>query len=464
MTLLKYNSLLFRACFFILIIITLILIQFSLTFASAMTWLLFVTVISLCHLRTYCRTLKIPFFILPYFWMVFSLIFISIFSSIFIANYGIRLPYMFERYAWQNNFPDAIILSSLAFTSISFGTSLSSANSKNHVRHSYIISRYRAISMLFFAITLYVYWASTQGGLSHVLTTRTGLQLNGVQRNVGYLVDSPMIAVSIFVCFYIYSEIRHFKLHIRIALLGCITILLIPYVLAGSRSIFIYVYLVCFIAKNIISYIESGNTPKVRLRNVLILALLLPAIMVAPRIYRTENSVSLDSLKNAYSIKEISQTVIGGDALMIPTLSILIPEIGNKVATLHGSSYLNLITKPIPRALWKNKPIEFDMYLNNALFPETSRFYGVSFSAISEPLTNFGVFGVAIFFSLIGYLYDLLVIRRFELNLRSIIIASWLTGFCFILIRGNLTTDYHRVVFPLFIALFVTTKEGVKLA
>ena len=463
MTLMKYNSLIFRACFFILITITLILMQFNLTFASAMTWLLFVTSISLFHLRTCCRTLKIPFFILPYFWMIFSLMFISVFSSMFVANYNISLPYMFERYAWQNYFPDAIILSSLAFASLSFGTSLSNTHSRNRICHSYTISRYRALSMLFFAIFLYAYWASTQGGLSHVLTTRTGLQLNGVQRNIGYLVDSPIIAVSIFVCFYIYSEIRHFKLLFRISLLGCITILLIPYVLAGSRSIFIYVYLVCFIAKNIIRYIEKGNIPKLKIRNIVIILLVLPAIMVAPRIYRTENSVNLESIKNAYSIKEISQTVIGGDALMIPTLSILIPEIGNKVGTLHGSSYLNLVTKPIPRILWKNKPIEFDMYLNNALFPETSRFYGVSFSAISEPLTNFGVFGVAVFFALIGYLYDFLVLRRFELNLRSIIIASWLTGFCFILIRGNLTTDYHRVVFPLCIALFVTKREGVKL-
>ncbi len=463
MIFMKYNSLIFRACFLILITITFVLMQFNFAFASAMTWLLFVTTISFFHLRTYCRNLKIPFYILPYFWMLFSLTFISVFSSIFIASYGISLPYMFERYAWQKNFADAILLSSLAFASLSFGTSLSSAFSRNQTRHSYSISPYRATLMLFFAMFLYTYWVSTQGGLGNVLTTRTGLQLNGVQRNVGYLVDSPIIAISIFVCFYIYSEIRHFRLLFRISLLGCITILLTPYVLAGSRSIFIYVYLVCFIAKNIIKCIEGDSIPKLSVRNIVILLLLLPAIMVAPRIYRTDNSVNIDSLKNAYSIQEISQTVIGGDALMIPTLSILIPEIGNRVASLHGSSYLNLVTKPIPRALWENKPIEFDMYLNDALFPETSRFYGVSFSAISEPLANFGVFGVAVFFALIGYLYDLLVIRRFELNLRSIIIASWLTGFCFILIRGNLTTDYHRVVFPLCIALFVTKRDEVRL-
>jgi len=459
----RYNSVFFRVCFFILITLTLILMQFSLTLAGAMTWLIFVTVISLYHLRTYCRTLTIPFFLLPYFWILSSLIFISIISSMFIVAYDIRLHYMFERYAWQNNFSDAIILSSLAVISVSFGTSISSSHSKNHVRYSYIISPYRATSTAFLAITLYLYWVSTQGGLSNVLTTRTGLRLNGIQRNVGYLVDSPMILVSVFVCFYIYSEIRHFKLLVRMAFLSLITISLIPYILSGGRSYFIYVFLVCFIAKNIIRYTEKINIPKVRPIYVLILTLILPAILVAPRIYRTENSVNLESLKKAYSIKEISQTVIGGDGIMIPTLSILISEIGNKVAPLHGSSYLNLITKPIPRVLWKNKPVEFDMYLNNSLFPETSRYYGVSFSAISEPLTNFGVLGVAVFFTLIGYLYDLLVHRRFELNLRSIIIASWLTGFCFILVRGNLTTDYHRVVFPLVISLLLTKRDGAKL-
>lgn len=459
---LRYNSLHFRVCFTLLITLTLVFLEFNLTFASAMTWLLFVVSISAFHLRMYSQMYQFPFYIFPYFWMLFSLTFISVFSSISIARYGIALPYMFERYTWQRNFPDAILLCALAFTCISFGTSLSNSCTNPQDRPTYKISWYRAFSLLIFAALLYAYWASTQGGLNRVLTTRTGLQLNGVQRNVGYLVDSPMIAVSIFVCFYIYSELNHLNLIIRLTILGCISALLTPYLLAGSRSIFIYVYLVCFIAKKIINSKEKVKISQVRLRNILILLFILPAIMVAPRIYRTDNSVNLESLKNAYTLKEISQTVIGGDALMIPTLSILIPEIGSKVESLHGASYLNLIAKPIPRALWSKKPIEFDMYLNNALFPETSRFYGVSFSAISEPLVNFGVFGVAVFFAFIGYLYDLLVIRKFELNLRSLIIASWLTGFCFILIRGNLTTDFHRVVFPLCIALFVIKREDAK--
>jgi hypothetical protein len=99
-------------------------------------------------------------------------------------------------------------------------------------------------------------------------------------------------------------------------------------------------------------------------------------------------------------------TFTGAVTAMAPTLSILVSSVGSQIPFQFGTSYLDLITKPIPRPLFPNKGLPFDTQMKNAIFPSTaSQGMRFSFSATSEPHVNFEVMGVVVLFFL--HIYQL---------------------------------------------------------
>jgi hypothetical protein len=183
--------------------------------------------------------------------------------------------------------------------------------------------------------------------------------------------------------------------------------------------------------------------------------------VVAPRIYRHAETFSFSDIVNGYSVTNITETVTGLDTAMVPALTILRSQLGITIDYQLGKSYVRGLFKPLPRAIWKTKPMELDRQLNVALFPRTSQQVGFSFSGISEPLVNFGLIGVVTFFFMLGRLENRITTFSKAIDLRRIIILAWVSGFMFILIRGNLSTDYQRLLFPLIPALISirNTKE-----
>jgi oligosaccharide repeat unit polymerase len=159
----------------------------------------------------------------------------------------------------------------------------------------------------------------------------------------------------------------------------------------------------------------------------------------------------------AFSMTNIAETFTKEDTAMAPTLSILIDNLGTNIPYQYGLSYLNLVSKPIPRSLWHGKPIEFDTQMMRILFPKYAAVgVGFAFSAISEPLVNFGVAGVIFFFFLLGILNAKLLRKLSQTpSPLFLFLNAWTAGFMFVLIRGNLSVDFQRAVFPLFSGLIV---------
>jgi oligosaccharide repeat unit polymerase len=75
----------------------------------------------------------------------------------------------------------------------------------------------------------------------------------------------------------------------------------------------------------------------------------------------------------------------------------------NKVGFLHGSSYLAVLTLPIPRALWAEKPGLIDGMVGESFFHVT---YGIPTGAVGEAFWNFGIPGIVIVFLLFGVFYQ----------------------------------------------------------
>lgn len=78
---------------------------------------------------------------------------------------------------------------------------------------------------------------------------------------------------------------------------------------------------------------------------------------------------------------------------------------------LAGSSYLAIVALPIPRALWKSKPIGSMVELQNHFFDSKA---GSSFPEYGEMYANFGLFGVALGCFGLGYLLEAMWLRFAE--------------------------------------------------
>jgi oligosaccharide repeat unit polymerase len=227
-------------------------------------------------------------------------------------------------------------------------------------------------------------------------------------------------------------------------------IMLIPSITSGNRSVFIY-----FVSIVLVIYLSTGF--KIKFKHLILALSSIPVLLFAPSSYRGQSTLSLTSLRESFSIQSFQNFLTAGDTLMAPAMSILLQNLQNGTVEFNGFSYINILLKPIPRDIWSSKPIEFDTQLMYANFPEYARFVGFSFSSLSEPYANFGLLGVIGFFLLLGFLNQRLFLRSLKQQLLPILTNSWTATFMYILARGNLSTDIHRILFPL-ITIFIIYK------
>jgi oligosaccharide repeat unit polymerase len=318
-----------------------------------------------------------------------------------------------------------------------------------------ILSGLSLVLALFWTI-YYMRWAFSQGNISTVLLgSRTQQALIGVIKTDGYGVDA-IYGVSGILLLYIAQHriIQDHKTDVKLRILVSAYLLtLIPSLLNGDRSKFIFFVLVL-----VMVYVNTGM--KIGRNRIIAIVLILPIVITAPRVYRSSvEGIKAKSFNNLISVKTISDTFTQEDLAMAPTFSILVNSFEKNEDYLHGNSYLALISKPLPRKLWPNKPIPFDVEMTRKIFPIESKYVGFSFSGLSEPYANFGYFGVVVFFFIIGFLNRRLLNRARNMNISSVLLNSWTAGFMFILARGNLTTDMQRFAFPLISGLILISRK-----
>jgi hypothetical protein len=69
-----------------------------------------------------------------------------------------------------------------------------------------------------------------------------------------------------------------------------------------------------------------------------------------------------------------------------------------RIPHAHGRTYLNALARPVPRALWPDKPKAADTLLTARIWPRLAAIGGgFAFSLFGEPYLNFGLAGVAAF-------------------------------------------------------------------
>ena len=390
-------------------------------------------------------------------WVLASLILIFLISPVVRNLSNAQLPLVFARRDTETYINQVNSLASIAILSTILGSRIlfqirpkngqeRERNTLQNLRPSVGVS----VALFIFWMALYFYWAISQGNpFAAIFGSRNFQRSIGVIKSNGYLVDSLYGAFGVITAWLAYS-IRENKNHLTKKLLPICLLFVVPSFLQGDRSKSVFFIVV-------ISIILTGWNKKVKKSYVLIALILIPLIIVAPRVYRQSQDQINKIGTAAFSITNIVDTFTQEDTAMAPTLAILLSDLGSNIPLQYGKSYLNLVAKPIPRTLWPGKPVEFDTQIMRILFPKyAASGVGFAFSAISEPLVNFGLIGVVLFFIGIG------ILNRFNLerlikghSSASVFLNAWLAGFMFVLIRGNLSVDFQRAVLPLVSGLVV---------
>lgn len=224
-------------------------------------------------------------------------------------------------------------------------------------------------------------------------------------------------------------------------------------ILLGSRSYFLIAALACTLAV----LISRSARPR-----LLVAVGLIPLVVylgiIVPRLYRTSDSsegsvaVALDASLNELGGSDWYKFLQSDDFAMARNLALALRVVPEKTGFGFGETYLAAAVRPLPRQLFaEDKPPDVDSIINaRAIYPYRSTITGYSYSYVSEPFYNFGYFGV------IGFSVGLgLVLRSLRNGISdsqsksaqyivyySVVVASLL-----VFVRGNLGTDYQRLLF-----------------
>ena len=390
-------------------------------------------------------------------WVLISLMLIFVVAPIVRIITKSQLPLVFARRDTSTYVNQVNSLASIAILGVILGSRIywQARREKRTSKYSGMVENSRpslalSIVLFFFWSALYIYWALNQGdSFAAIFGSRSFQRTAGVIKSNGYLVDSLYGALGVVTAWLAYS-VREGNTRLTKKLLTASLAFVIPSFLQGDRSKSIFFILVVLMILN-------GWKTKVKKIYIVIAILLVPILVVAPRVYRqSQDGLSSVGL-TAFSVTNVVETFTKEDTAMAPTLAILLENLGTNIPYQYGKSYLNLVAKPVPRSLWPGKPIEFDTQMMIILFPTyAASGVGFAFSAISEPLVNFGLTGVLVFFIGLGIFnrrnYEKLISKKTSI---SIFLNAWLAGFMFILIRGNLSVDFQRAVFPIVSGIIV---------
>lgn len=162
--------------------------------------------------------------------------------------------------------------------------------------------------------------------------------------------------------------------------------------------------------------------------------------------------------------RSMSDFLTGGDTAMLPDLAIEIQYVPRVLPFQMGATYVEMLARPIPRAVWPEKPREADNQLMAVIWPQLVGVVGFAFSIFGEPYLNFGLAGVGIVLFLYGVI-SRVVLEWLYLSNRSPLawglLAMW-TPFVIIYLRGGFGVDFQRqamMLLPYIAVLFVAARS-----
>jgi oligosaccharide repeat unit polymerase len=212
-------------------------------------------------------------------------------------------------------------------------------------------------------------------------------------------------------------------------------------------------------------YLRRGRRPAVWTAAFLLVTMFIVGVTV-PRQYRATADRQAGLIETALAAtldpgSSVAQFFGGGDTAMVDALAVELLFVPGTIPYQSGRTYLEELTRPVPRSFWPDKPVAADTQIMRAIWPDYDRQgVGFSFSLFGEPYLNLGFVGVLIFSLIFGVLcrtlYAWFLRDRFNPASITIFALSW--PFVFVYARGGIGADYHRqliYIVPILLAILV---------
>lgn len=215
-------------------------------------------------------------------------------------------------------------------------------------------------------------------------------------------------------------------------------------------------------------YLRRGRRPRPgALVTIVIVSFLLG--VVAPLHYRNVGSGQAsptEAIVRAFAQpgQGIQAFFEGADTAMVDDLAVELQFVPDIAGFRYGATYLEALTRPVPRALWPAKPQAADVELMQLIWPTFAREHvGFAFSLLGEPYLNWGLPGVALICAILGVTWRGLWtwFTRAPHNPLVMTLYALAWPFVFVYMRGGLGVDYPRQVIAMLPVILIAVASRV---
>ncbi|MEA2511548.1 MAG: hypothetical protein QOJ59_1035 [Thermomicrobiales bacterium] len=317
------------------------------------------------------------------------------------------------------------------------------------------------LCMIAVSAAIFLYFVSSIGGVGGLLLMIRGRSVGRdeiLTSTSGYLYSAPYWLISVGILMVAISP----KWTSPRAVLGFSLVLASQVMSVGNGDRSGFIPIACSLG--LIAYLRQGSRPRIATITLVSVTVFFLGITL-PREFRNvddrRSSSETAFASVAHPGKAVREFFEGLDTAMVGGLAEEILIVPSRLDYQLGRTYLDDLSRPVPRALWPSKPRSGDEQLMQVLWPDFYRMHiRFYFSMFGEPYLNLGVVGVTFFGIVFGVLWKALYVWFAKDPRNTTVIALYALNwpFVFVYMRGGVGVDYQRqviVVLPAVMALVI---------
>jgi oligosaccharide repeat unit polymerase len=323
-----------------------------------------------------------------------------------------------------------------------------------------------AVAAIASALLYLAFVGSASASVQALFAGRSAGRLSSLHNASGYLYTAPLWVTSLGVL--LLATTSRWRSYRGVTAFALIFLSELPSAAGGDRAF----VLPAVAAVAILWYLRKGTRPRLY-QVLLILGVVFIVGVSAPREYRTVDVrqssftgvVEHDAL---HPISAVQNFLGSNDTAMVDNLSVAAQALNGGSPPLSyrgGSTYIEDVTRPVPRAIWSGKPIAAETDMMSQLWPDLYALnIHFTFSMFAEPYLNFGVLGVALILFAAGVLWRALYtwFRRAPNNPGVMTLYALSFPYLFVYMRGGFGLDYYRQAFAVIPVVLALAYAGRK--
>jgi hypothetical protein len=322
-----------------------------------------------------------------------------------------------------------------------------------------------AVAAILSAVLYLAFVGSASASIRALLAGRSAERLTSLHNASGYLYTAPLWVTSLGVL--MLALTANWRSYRGAAAFGLVFLSQLPSAAGGDRAF----VLPAIGAIAILWFLRRRRRPRLY-AVVLLLGVTFIVGVSAPRDYRTVSQRGQASFTSIvvrdaeHPQQAVHNFLASNDTAMVDNLAVAASSLhgGSPHLTFRrGSTYVEDVTRAVPRAIWKGKPIAAETVLMSQLWPDLyAQNIHFTFSEFAEPYLNFGILGVALVLFVAGVLWRSLYtwFCRAPSNPAVMTLYALSFPYLFVYMRGGFGLDYYRQAFAVIPVLLALAYAG----